>query len=343
MNPSLHLIPPSFAALELQGDQDDVFSLKTSPKETLITGESGAIAPLFAYEESFKDKSRVWACAELVHIHATRDHLVLADPAELQVTIEEEKNLREAVIEAIQDLAPEGLISRGHRWLFKTNEFSSLKTSSPALAIGRNIDAWTPKDTTLPGLARKWRQIQNEIQMIWHDHPVNLERAAKGLLPINSIWLYGIGCLQDISPHQALASSSTILSNLDIYKGFCQLFGKQLATSRHFNEGSNDGLTDHVWVDWADQLSDKEDQSRDSWESIWADALKSLHKGKYISIKLFQEHQHGKQRSEFLHLERKDFSAGMFTKLFNRKKALGAQYPCWHDFMRKLKTQGKSS
>jgi hypothetical protein len=31
----------------------------------------------------------------------------------------------------------------------------------------------------------------NEIQMVWHEHPVNLAREERGEVPINSLWLYG--------------------------------------------------------------------------------------------------------------------------------------------------------
>jgi hypothetical protein len=33
----------------------------------------------------------------------------------------------------------------------------------------------------------------NEAQMILHDHPVNARRAARGLPPANSVWLWGFG------------------------------------------------------------------------------------------------------------------------------------------------------
>jgi hypothetical protein len=31
----------------------------------------------------------------------------------------------------------------------------------------------------------------NEIQMVWHEHPVNIARAERGEVPINSLWLFG--------------------------------------------------------------------------------------------------------------------------------------------------------
>ena len=37
------------------------------------------------------------------------------------------------------------------------------------------------------------RKLTNELQMLLHEHPVNIRRAARGLAPVNSIWLWGFG------------------------------------------------------------------------------------------------------------------------------------------------------
>jgi hypothetical protein len=46
---------------------------------------------------------------------------------------------------------------------------------------------WWPQEDSL----REWRRLLNEIQMVWHEHPVNLARAERAELPINSLWLFG--------------------------------------------------------------------------------------------------------------------------------------------------------
>ena len=40
---------------------------------------------------------------------------------------------------------------------------------------------------------RSWRQLLNELQMALHDHPVNEARAARGLPPVNGLWICGGG------------------------------------------------------------------------------------------------------------------------------------------------------
>jgi hypothetical protein len=60
-------------------------------------------------------------------------------------------------------------------------------TVSPEALAGQNIAGWWPdSDAWLA-----WRRILNEIQMVWHNHPVNDARLERGLPAINGVWLYG--------------------------------------------------------------------------------------------------------------------------------------------------------
>jgi hypothetical protein len=60
-------------------------------------------------------------------------------------------------------------------------------TVSPEALAGQNIAGWWPdSDAWLA-----WRRILNEIQMVWHNHPVNEARLERGLPAINGVWLFG--------------------------------------------------------------------------------------------------------------------------------------------------------
>jgi len=87
-------------------------------------------------------------------------------------------------------------IADAHRWYFSPNDVPSLKTSNLGDAFGRNLDLFLPSGPD----ARRWGSLMNEIQMLWHDSPVNLAREKEGKLPISGIWLSGGGVLPvDIS------------------------------------------------------------------------------------------------------------------------------------------------
>src|SRR5690606_4093503 len=55
---------------------------------------------------------------------------------------------------------------------------------------------------------RPWRRLVNELQMLWFDHPVNQAREARGLRPVNSVWLYGGGRPAQLSSAPALDTGS---------------------------------------------------------------------------------------------------------------------------------------
>lgn len=63
------------------------------------------------------------------------------------------------------------------------------KSISPMAMSGQDIGDWWPTGI----LWQPWRRLLNELQMTWHEHPVNEARSARGQAPINGVWLYGGG------------------------------------------------------------------------------------------------------------------------------------------------------
>ena len=131
--------------------------------EQYLLGESFPLAGALAGPES-DNLQRI--CIEPVHLHATRDHLVLLQLDPFQIA---QEDLSQMMNEASAMFSEEGLGPLTQvapfQWLGKTEGFKTLHTHSAAQAQGRNIDWWLPKDTRVVGLAERWRQIQNEVQM----------------------------------------------------------------------------------------------------------------------------------------------------------------------------------
>lgn len=143
--------------------------------------------------------SAVWM-VEPVHYQLARDHLVLADPVDLDITEDEARGLAEAARPllseggwTLENVTPQ-------RWLLSRDEpgappgAATIDLSGAALecAIGLNIEPWLPVDHG-SGAALQWRRVSNEIQMTWHDHPVNAQREARRQLAVNALWLSGNG------------------------------------------------------------------------------------------------------------------------------------------------------
>lgn len=124
-----------------------------------------------------------------VHLHLGRDHLVLTDPARLELAEADALELAEAVAPLFADdgLA---LLAAGPRWYLRETDPSrplALRTRSLIGALGRNVSAWMPTGKD----ARRWKRLLNEVQMTWFEHPVNLRREAAGRPPINGLWIDG--------------------------------------------------------------------------------------------------------------------------------------------------------
>lgn len=212
-------MPPKIRGMKytlvIIGKEDQELLDRGLPYEKFLLGPKNSSAPLeLSALESQLDRHQSIARLELVHIHAARDHLVLTNPSILEITPEESNALYESIKDILAEISsviyrPKSLPGK---WFIEADKLSSLSTVHTAQAEGRNIDTWMPADTDTPGVARQWRKWQNEIQMIWFDHPVNQARQAQGQLSINSIWISGIGCLADMQPHTAITTAEHLHS-----------------------------------------------------------------------------------------------------------------------------------
>lgn len=127
--------------------------------------------------------------ADPVHLRADRSRLLLFDAAQLRIAPEETQALAEAfnrhyLTEGLRLEFP--LPTRGYLHLPRQ---PALRTTPLAQAIGRDVDAQLPTGPE----ARDWHRFLNEVQMLFHDHPVNRARESRGLPSINSLWLWGGG------------------------------------------------------------------------------------------------------------------------------------------------------
>jgi hypothetical protein len=218
----------------------------------------------------------------------------------------------------------------GNTWLFRAENFKSLKTSSVHLAKGRNIDVWMPKDTDQVGVAKKWRQLQNEIQMIWHDHPINSARYERGELPINSVWLQGIGSLEQIQLYPAVKKADFLHSNAQLTRDLAITLGKScqpvhVQGLRNLKSGTHfiDGRSSMNAAEW-----------QVVWEEIWQTCLGFISSDKLINLNIYTEYA-----SQTLHaqLNKSDIQLGFMERLLSYKRKY--RYPTWQESQRKIKWQ----
>jgi hypothetical protein len=89
----------------------------------------------------------------------------------------------------------EFVAARPDAWFVRAPAPVALRTRPLVAVAGRTLRDLLPQGAD----AGTWRRWQNEIQMLLHEHPVNIAREAAGKAPANSVWLYEGGALP---PHQ---------------------------------------------------------------------------------------------------------------------------------------------
>ena len=198
------------------------------PHERYMLGKLTPIAPVLLLGQSKQavDPAQVIACLQPVHLHATRDHLILMGQNQIDLTAEESSQLLKAALPFIEeDFQNSVLFENQHYWFIPAGPFASLASHSVDQAHGRNIDWWMPRDTNEEGVAKRWRKLQNEVQMLWHIDSVNEERAQRGLPSINSLWISGIGKLNDVQVPDALKNSHYLIGQHPLLAGLARLLG----------------------------------------------------------------------------------------------------------------------
>ena len=122
-----------------------------------------------------------------VHLHVGIDHIVLADPNHLSLNQDQAQAFADAIAPTLLDAGMHATVAKPNRWYLSVPADFVLNARSWRIASGRSIDGFQPIGPS----ARRWRQVLTEIQMIWHQHPLNEERAQQGLPVLNSLWLDG--------------------------------------------------------------------------------------------------------------------------------------------------------
>jgi hypothetical protein len=181
---------------------------------------------------------------------------------QIDLTQTESAELLKAALPFIEEDFQNALLLQGqYYWFVRAGPFESLESYSIDQAHGRNIDWWMPRDTNEEGIAKRWRKLQNEIQMLWHIDPVNEEREQRGMPSINSLWISGIGKLSDVQAPQAVQQSQQLYGPHPLLAGLAKLLN--IPHSNAFNIPSAGSFAwlenpQSVWPTLSTALSNKE-------------------------------------------------------------------------------------
>ena len=182
--------------------------------------DEAPLAPYMLRADGSDPGNATWACVQPVHVRIAHDHLVLIDPASLDLSDDEASVLLAVARPLIEELGVRIEAPKPTRWYLSGDGFGTLAGASPLRASGRNIEIWLPHEAHSGDRSRAWMKLQNEVQMAWFEHPVNEAREARGLPAVNSIWFHAQGAAQPVtSPFARVFSDAAATRGLAMSAG----------------------------------------------------------------------------------------------------------------------------
>ena len=173
---------------------------------------------LRALDETADPGAQCWH-VDPVHFAFARDHL-LVGPVDVPPTPREDAllaaHLQAALDELAADAGPALHIHRGH-WLLALARPWSLRSTPLDAAFGQPVHEHWPTGTDAVG----WRRLLNDVQMRWHQEPLNEAREASGSRAINGLWLHGGGAWAGLParPFAAVADADPVLRGWALASG----------------------------------------------------------------------------------------------------------------------------
>ncbi len=161
----------------------------------LTAGATGAlpVAPLTWLADTGTPGAGYIMRVDPVHLRADQSSLRLYDSRAFSIDPGEAQELAAAFNELYQDRGWHLEVVAPARWYLALSKPPELETRSPAECAGRDINEMLPRGAH----RREWHALLNEVQMLFHSHPVNTAREQRGEPAINSIWPWGGGVLPD--------------------------------------------------------------------------------------------------------------------------------------------------
>lgn len=199
---------------------DNFSATLTEQAVAILCGLGGASPPIAAlsYLDDFGELPNGYCLrADPVHLRTDSGGLILFDSASFELGAAESHALARTLA---GHLAVDGwtLVHRDpRRWYLVGKDPQELVTAALPVVRGTPVPVCSFSGTDAPA----WTTRLNELQMLMHNHPVNQARAARGQVPVNSLWLWGGG--EPSAP--APADCSRVLGDTPFARGCARYCG----------------------------------------------------------------------------------------------------------------------
>ena len=193
-----------------------------------------APAPFMRLGDTGRHDAGWWLRADPVHLAPDRDQLVLL-PGDL---LHAEPGETDALAQAFNDLYS----AEGWRLEMAGTLRGYLRAPKPFDAVTHDPEpvAGQPVLESMPagpdGIVL--RRLMNELQMLFHTHPVNRAREEAGKPLINSLWLWGGGAL----PASTGRAPAQIVGGSPLVRGLALWAGREPVAIAHGNALGRDSL-----------------------------------------------------------------------------------------------------
>lgn len=146
-----------------------------------------------------------WFIVNPAHIEIARSHMLMADVRSLGLTEAHSRALFDLAKPYFDDSGMPLLYGDAHTWFIRADDWAGLETTTPDAAAGMNLTDWLPEGAK----SKDYRRLQNEVQMLWYQHPANTEREASGQQAINGFWPWGSATCPQLIPASAPAFATS--------------------------------------------------------------------------------------------------------------------------------------
>jgi len=192
---------------------------------SVIADQRKTCAASLAYAFEFGDGSDNVLFVDPAYQQIDMNNATLAAPGVLSLEADEAEAL---LLTLNQHFAADGLRfeqKNPQRWYCHFDNVLDIHTTPVSAAIDRDVAECRPtgKDS------RAWRSKLAEIEMLLFEHAVNSERQMRGLLPVNTLWLWGEGnCVAQASPVVDIVSDNLYAESLASHLGLTHYSVQQL-------------------------------------------------------------------------------------------------------------------
>lgn len=212
-----------------------------------------------------KTDQEFWMRADPVHLRIEQNHIMLADHQAFQISESESASIMTDLNHYLKNDDLEFNLLKPEQWYVRLPKAPEILTHTLSEVTCKNINHYLPTGTA----SAKWLKIFNEIQMLLHEHPVNLARESRGELPVNSVWFWGGGTM----PHSIRSHFTHIWSQHDLTQSLATASNtSHAALPEHPEQWLQTGLTGHHLV----LLNDLHGKAKYRDAYHWRERLKYL-------------------------------------------------------------------